>query len=84
MAQHKSTKKRIVLSKKQNLRNNKYRSAYKTAVKRVLESDSKDTAQGEFNKAESMIDKLTCKGIIPQNRGARKKSQLAGYVNSLK
>jgi len=84
MAQHKSTKKRIVLSKKQNLRNNKYRSAYKTAIKRVLQSESKDTAQGEFKKAESVIDKISGKGIIPQNRAARKKSQLAGHVNSLK
>lgn len=83
MANHKSTKKRIVLSKKQNLRNSKYRSAYKTAIKRVLQSESKDTALSEFREAVSVIDKLAGKGIIHQNRAARKKSQLAGYVNGL-
>lgn len=83
MANHKSTKKRIILSKKQNLRNNKYRSAYKTAIKRVLKSDSKDTALSEFKTAVSLIDKLAGKGIIHQNRAARNKSQLAGFVNGL-
>jgi len=82
MAHHKSTKKRIITSKKQNLRNRSYKSAYKTAVKRVLQSDSKETALNEYRKAESVIDKLTSKGIIHHNRAARKKSQLARYINN--
>ena len=82
MAHHKSTKKRIVLSEKQNLRNRSHKSAYKTAVKRVLQSDSKDSAFEEYRKAVSVIDKLTSKGIIHRNRAARKKSQLAQYINN--
>lgn len=83
MAQHKSAIKRIALSKKQNLRNNKYRSLYKTAVKRVMSSSSRDTALDEYKKTESIIDKLTAKGILHRNRAAHKKSQLARHVNNL-
>lgn len=83
MAQHKSAIKRIALSKKQNLRNSKYKSLYKTAVKRVMSSSSRDTALDEYKKTESIIDKLTAKGILHRNRAAHKKSQLARHVNNL-
>ena len=83
MAHHKSTKKRIGLTKKQNQRNQSYKSSFKTAVKKVLQSKSKDSAAEEYKKAESLIDTLTAKGILHRNRAARKKSQLAQHVNSL-
>jgi len=83
MAQHKSAIKRIGLSKKQNLRNRTYKSSYKTAIKRVLESASKEIAEKEFINAVSLLDKLVSKGIIHRNNAGRKKAQLARFVNSL-
>ena len=83
MAHHKSAKKRIVLSKKQNERNRSYKSELRTALKRVLQSSSQDVAAKEFKKAESIIDKLSSRNIIHRNKAARKKSQLAAYVSSL-
>ncbi len=83
MAHHKSTKKRIVLSKKQNARNNSYKSAYKTAVKRVLDSDDKEVVETELRKATSMIDKLVCKKILNSNKAGHSKSQLKKHLNAL-
>ena len=83
MAHHKSAKKRIVLSKIQNLRNQAFRSTYKTAIKRVLDSDSKETAAKAFKNAESIIDKATNRNIVHKNRAARKKSQLAKFVSNI-
>ena len=83
MAQHKSAIKRIALSKIQNQRNQVYRTLYKTAIKRVLSSESKEAALNALKIAESIIDKATARNIVHRNRAARKKSQLAVYVNSL-
>ena len=83
MAQHKSAIKRIALSKIQNQRNQVYRTLYKTAIKRVLNSESKEAALKALKIAESIIDKATVRNIVHRNRAARKKSQLAVYVNSL-
>jgi len=83
MAHHKSAKKRIVLSKIQNLRNNAYKAAYKTAVKRVTQADSKEVAEAELKKATSLIDKLVGKKVLHLNKAAHKKSQLAQFVNTV-
>ncbi len=83
MAHHKSAKKRIILSKVQNQRNQAYRTLYKTAIKRVQSSESKEAALGALIIAESIIDKATARKIVHRNRAAHKKSQLAAYVNSL-
>ncbi len=83
MAHHKSAKKRIVLSKIQNQRNQAIKSTYKTAVKRVLDSDSKETATEALRNAESVIDKAKNRNIVHKNRAARKKAQLAEFVNNI-
>ncbi len=83
MAHHKSAKKRIVLSAKQNLRNRKNRSKMNTAIKEVGQSDSKEAAVENLKKASSLLDKMTGKGLLHKKNAARKKSQLAKHVNSL-
>ncbi|MFC1734276.1 30S ribosomal protein S20 [candidate division KSB1 bacterium] len=83
MAHHKSAKKRIIKSKTQNTRNRSYKSAYRTAVKSVFDSTTKDAAGAEFKNASSLIDKLAVKGILHKNSAARKKAQLARFVNSV-
>jgi len=82
MAHHKSAKKRIGISERQNVRNRAHKSAYRTAVKRVIESTSHDAAEAAFKHASSIIDKMSSKGILHQNTAARKKAQLAKFVNA--
>ena len=79
----KSAKRRIVTSRTQNTRNRSYKSAYRTAVKSVFESTTKDAAAAEFKNAASLIDKLTAKRIHHKNSAARKKAQLARFVNTI-
>jgi small subunit ribosomal protein S20 len=83
MAHHKSAKKRIVLSAKQNQRNRKNRSKLNTSIKEVVQSDSKEAAEESFKRASSLLDKMTSKGIIHKKNAARKKSHLAKHVNSI-
>ncbi|MFC1553506.1 30S ribosomal protein S20 [candidate division KSB1 bacterium] len=83
MAQHKSTKKRIVLSKKQNARNRVYKSRLKSVVKNALDSDSAETSQDNLKEAVSILDKLVSKKILHKNTASRKKSQLAKQLNRL-
>lgn len=83
MAHHKSAKKRIVLSKKQNIYNKSYKSLMKTTIKKVRSITDKEQVQKELQKAYSILDKLVTKGVIHKNKAANKKSKLAKYANSL-
>ena len=84
MANHKSTKKRIVLSAKQNLRNRKNRSKLSTSIKEVIQSDSKETAGESLKRATALLDKMAGKGLLHKKNASRKKSRLAKHVNSIK
>ena len=83
MAHHKSTKKRILLSRKQNLYNSQYKSTMRTTIKKVRSIKDKETMQGELKKVHSLLDKLVSKGIIHKNKASNHKSKLAKYANSL-
>ncbi len=83
MAHHKSALKRIQIAEKQRQINRTYHSKLKTAMKKVLDAENKDTAAAELNDAYSIVDKLVKKGIIPKNRGAHKKSRLMRFVNAM-
>ena len=83
MAHHKSTKKRIQTSWKQNRRNVSYKSEMKTAIKKVLSIKDKEAIQPELNKTYALLDKLAAKKIIHKNKAANNKSKLARHVNSL-
>jgi len=83
MAQHKSVKKRIVKSKKENLRNRSYISMMKTAIKSVKNVSNKEEGENKLRKTVSILDKLVSKGIIHKNKAANEKSKLTKLVNSL-
>ena len=84
MAHHKSCIKRIRTSGIARMRNRAYKSAMKTAIKKVLSASDYETALQEYRKASSIIDRLASKGIIHRNKAGHQKSRLAGYVNRLK
>ncbi len=82
MANHKSSKKRILITEKKNAVNNSRRSAVKTASKKVLvavESGDKANAISAARAAESKIMKAAGK-VMPKKRAARKISRLTKKV----
>lgn len=84
MPYHKSCKKRILTSKKQNLSNRMLNSKMHTAIKRVLDSKTKDEGEKALKEAVSTIDKSVKKNIIHRNNASNKKSRLSKIVQKLK
>jgi len=83
-----SAKKRVQVTERNRLRNQAYKSAIRTSIKRVLEGlqikgGAKDL-QERLSKAFSLIDRAVLKGILHKNTGARYKSQLAVKVRKIK
>ncbi|MGW8267122.1 MAG: 30S ribosomal protein S20 [Longimicrobiales bacterium] len=79
----KSAKKRMELSRVANERNRANRSRIKTAIRRVREADTLETGQERLKEAVALLDRAATKNLIPTNRAARIKSQLARQVNGL-
>ena len=82
MANHKSSKKRILVTAKKNAINTSRRSAVKTATKKALSaiaSGDKATAVSATRAAESKIMKSAGK-IMPKKRASRKISRLTKRV----
>ena len=82
MANHKSSKKRILFTEKKNAVNNSRRSAVKTAAKKVLivvKSGDKAAATVAVRNAESRIMKSAGK-VMPKKRAARKICRLTKRV----
>jgi small subunit ribosomal protein S20 len=80
----KSAKKRVEVTERNRLRNIAYRSAVKTAIKRVVQAVVSKLGADEVvslkRKADSLIDRVTLKGIFHRNKAARLKSRLAKKV----
>ncbi len=86
LANIKSAKKRILVSRKRADRNKSVRSRIKTAVKKVevaIEAGDKAAATDALRAAVSELDKATKKGIYHKNTTARKVSRLTKAVNAL-
>lgn len=82
MANHKSAKKRILVSARQNMENKRVKSALKTQLKKfdaALESNDKDI-DVILKQTISAIDSAATKGVIHKNAANRKKSQVAKKV----
>jgi small subunit ribosomal protein S20 len=79
----KSAKKRMVLSRAANDRNRINRSRIKTAVRRVNEAETAETAQVHMKEAVSLLDRAATKRLIHPNRVARIKSQITRRVNEM-
>lgn len=84
MANIKSAKKRIAVSRKKHIQNKSVRSYTKTALKKVVaavESGDRASAGEAHRLAVKAIDQATSKGIFHKNTASRKKSQLAKLMN---
>ena len=81
-------KQQIKRYKNDNLKRakNAYKSALKTAIKKVLaevEAGNKDGAVEAYNIVASKLDASVSKGIHHKNYASRQKSRLAKLVNSI-
>jgi small subunit ribosomal protein S20 len=93
MANCKSAKKRIGITERNRLQNRLYKSSVRTLTKGFLkdleiyknsqDSEVKDKLKKNLSSVYSLIDKGTKRNVFHKNAAARKKSQLAAYLNSL-
>jgi len=92
MANNKSAKKRILISKRNNLQNRFYKSSVRTLTKRFLKdleiykgsknSTDKEKVQLVLNSIYSLIDKGSKKNVYHKNTAARKKAKLATLLKT--
>jgi small subunit ribosomal protein S20 len=92
MANNKSAKKRILISKRNNLQNRFYKSSVRTLTKRFLKDletykDSQSNVDREklqivLNSIYSLIDKGAKKNVYHKNTAARKKAKLAALLKT--
>ncbi|MDD6301936.1 MAG: 30S ribosomal protein S20 [Bacillales bacterium] len=86
MANIKSQIKRVKTNKKANKANSSFKSAMRTAIKKVVlacEAGNKELALSLLPHAFSMIDSSVSKHIQHANTAARQKSSLQSKVNAL-
>ena len=92
MANNKSAKKRILISKRNNLQNRFYKSSVRTLTKRFLKdletyktsqsTTDKEKVQIVLNSIYSLIDKGLKKNVYHKNKAARKKAKLAALLKT--
>ncbi len=85
MANHKSAKKRILVTKKRNIVNTARKSAVKTVTKKAIvaiESGDKAAAIEALRNAESKIMKAAGK-TMPKKRASRKVSRLTKKIAAM-
>lgn len=83
----KSQKKRVKTNEKKRAFNASFKSSMRTAVKKVklaVEANDVKGAEENLMLAYKKLDKANTKGILHKNNVARKKSQLAQLVNTIK
>ena len=86
MANIKSAKKRILVTRTKAERNKAIRSEVKTAIKKVhaaIEANDKAAATTALTEATSVIDKASTKGVYHKNNASRKVSRLNAAVNKM-
>ena len=83
MPQHQSAIKRVRQNKKRREHNRTQRSKLRTLITNVMEATDKEEAQELYRKATSYLDKMAAKGILHENKAARKKSQMTKHINNL-
>ena len=81
MANIKSAKKRILVTKKETILNNDVRSSMKTAIKKVEKATTKEEALKVLPEAIKRIDNAASKGVIKANTRDRYKNRLNKVVN---
>ena len=87
MANHKSSKKRILRNNKRNEINSNRISRIKTYIKKVeseISSENKDKANEAFKLAMPEIQRGVSKGLMHKNTASRKLSRLSNKIKSIK
>ena len=87
MANHKSSKKRILRNNKRNEINSNRMSRIRTYIKKVeteISSENKDKANEAFKLAMPEIQRGVSKGLIHKNTASRKLSRLSNKIKSIK
>lgn len=86
MANIKSAKKRVLVTKTKTDRNKAIKSGVKTAIKKVeaaVTANDKETALAELKNAIGAISKAASKGVFHKRTASRKISRLTKAVNSI-
>ena len=86
MANIKSAKKRILVTRTKAARNKSIKSAVKTSIRKVdaaVAQKDKAAAEAALTEAVATISKATSKGVYHKNNCARKVSRLTKAVNSI-
>ena len=86
MANIKSAKKRILVTRTRAKRNKAVKSSVKTAIKKVfaaIESGDKAAAQAELVAATKTIEMAGSKGVYHKNNVARKVARISKAVNEM-
>ena len=83
MDRHPQQIKRERQDKKRRARNLDSRSRLRTSIKKVLSSSTKKEAELVYKDAVKIIDKAVSKNLIHKITGARRKSQITRFLNSL-
>ncbi len=79
MANIKSAKKRVLVAERNHERNVAFKTAIKSALKKVLtlaKAKDEDAMKSALSKAYQLCDKAVSKGILHKNTASRKKSRL--------
>ena len=87
MANHKSSKKRILRYNKRNEINSNRISRIRTYIKKVeteISSENKDKANEAFKLAMPEIQRGVSKGLIHKNTASRKLSRLSNKIKTIK
>ncbi len=82
-----SAKKRMRQNKQRRARNKWRKERVKVQIRSLLEAiraKDVDTAETEFRKTCSILDKVSSTSTMHKNTAARKKSRLASRVNALR
>ena len=87
MANHKSSKKRILRNNKRNEINSNRISRIRTFIKKVeteISSENKDKANEAFKLAMPEIQRGVSKGLMHKNTASRKLSRLSNKIKTIK
>jgi small subunit ribosomal protein S20 len=79
-----SAEKRIRQSRKRTDTNRSHRSRMKTGIKKVMGASDAGAADAAYREVSALLDRLASRRIIHPNKAARKKSQLARHVATLR
>ena len=86
MANIKSAKKRILVTKTKTAQNRMVKSALKTTIKKfetAIAANNAEEAKTLFVAVTKALDSASQKGVVHKNMAARKKSRLAAKLNAM-